>query len=378
MGEMIPPLPAVDVVIPAYNAAATIATSVQSCLAQTAPDLRVIVVDDGSTDATAAAVQTLVASDPRVMLIRQPNRGISAAMNAGIAAGTAPFVARLDADDLSHPDRHRLQLVRFLHCPDLVALSGAHHELAADGKPNGYTHTPPEHPLADPDWLAAREPALTQPFTMFRRRALQKAGLFRPFPVSEDTDLYWRLSAIGTLANLPDIVGYYRMHGGSVSGASIQNGRRMAICSQLAAISARRQRRREPDIQLSPGVLRLLSAPLSLPTSLTALRHALGLTPQEAAWLLPAVAAKLTELSGYRPFELDPSDCAFIAAALNPHRLNAFRCDPADIARMRSATAARMLRLGRLRDAATLAAGGWAPVLARAALGRLYWTKRPA
>ncbi len=369
-------LPAVDVVIPAFNAAKTISAAVQSCLAQTAPNLRVIVVDDGSTDATALAVRSLACQDSRITLIRQPNSGIAAAMNTGIRAGNAPFVARLDADDLSDPDRHRLQLAHFARHPDLVALSGAHHEMAADGHDTGHVNAPPANLHADPDWLPAREPALTQPFAMVRRDALLRVGLYRPFPVSEDTDLYWRLSAIGRLANLPDILGTYRMHGGSVSGASIQGGRRMAICSQLAALSARRQRRHEPDLALTPESLRLLCGPLTLPSSLTTLRQALRLTAQEHAWLVPAVAAKLTELSGYRPYELDAADCVFIGSALLPHKLIAFRCDATEITRMRAATAARMLRLGRLRDAAILAKGDWGRVIARAATGRLYWSKR--
>lgn len=369
-------LPAVDVVIPAFNAAATIRASVESCLTQSAPNLRVIVVDDGSTDATAETVQDLAKTDGRVTLIRQSNAGISAAMNAGIAAGTAQFVARLDADDLSHPDRHRLQLARMTAQPNLVALSGCYREITGDGRDTGRLHTPPERPTADADWVPAHEAALTQPFTMFRRAALQRVGLFRPFPVSEDSDLYWRLSAIGTLANLPDIIGLYRMHGGSISSASIQNGRRMAICSQLAALSARRQRRHEPDLVLSAEALSHLASPLLLPDSLSSLRQVLALTDIEYAWFVPAVAAKLTELSGYRPYEIAPSDCAFIASALIPQRLNSLRCDPAEIARMRCATAARMLRLGRVRDAATLASGDWVKIVARAATGRLYWVKR--
>lgn len=371
-------LPAVDVVIPAFNAQNTIAAAVESCLAQTAPHLRVIVVDDGSTDATAARVAALAARDGRVTLLRQPNGGISAAMNRGIAAGTAPFLARLDADDLSHPDRHRLQLQAFAARAALVALSGAHREIAADGSPTGHLHHPPPAAPADPDWLPAREPALTQPFTMFRRAALDRAGRFRPFPVSEDTDLYWRLAALGPLANLPDILGAYRMHGGSVSSASILHGRRMALCSQLAALSARRRLRHEPDLPLGPDMLALLGGPLGFPASLAALGPLLGLSGPESAWLAPAVAAKLVELAGYRPYELAPADCTFIAQALAPLRLAALRCDPADLARMRAATAARLLRAGRLRDAATLAAALWPHVLARAASGRLYWTKRPA
>ncbi|AWB50619.1 hypothetical protein HYN69_18635 (plasmid) [Gemmobacter aquarius] len=121
-----------------------------------------------------------------------------------------------------------------------------------------------------------------------------------------------------------------------------------------------------------------MTTALTLPESLGPLCRALRLTDAEAAWLVPAVAAKLTELAGYRPYELVSSDCAFIAFALNPQRLISFRCDPSEIARMRCATAARMLRLGRIGDAATLARGDWAKIIARAATGRLYWVKRSA
>lgn len=364
----------VDVIIPAHDAAATIVAAVESCLAQSEPTLRVIVVDDGSRDDTAARVTAI--DDPRITLIRQSNAGIAAAMNAGIRLGNAPFVARLDADDIAAPERHRLQLAHFRHHPDVIALSGAHREMAGDGRDTGHVHRPAETPLADPDWLPAREPDLTQPFAMFRRPALEAEGLYRPYPVSEDTDLYWRLAERGRLANLPDILGRYRMHAASISGASIQNGRRMAICSQLAALSARRRAAGLPDIALSPPVLHLLRGPIRLADSLAGLCDLLYLTAAETDWLLAAVAAKLIELAGYRPYELDPDDCAFVGACLHPYRLRGLSCDAADLGRRRAATAARLLRLGRPRDAATVAGHSWPQGLIRAATGRLYWTKR--
>lgn len=97
--------PRFSVVIPAYNAAATLAQAIDSVRAQTWPAHEIIVVDDGSTDATADVAAGYGAA---VTLIRQPNRGVSVARNAGAAAATGDWLAFLDADDTYAPDRLRL------------------------------------------------------------------------------------------------------------------------------------------------------------------------------------------------------------------------------------------------------------------------------
>ncbi len=110
-------LPLVSVVIPAYNAAATLPETLDSVLAQTWPNLEIVVVDDGSTDGTAGVLARYA---PRVRAIRQANGGLAAARNAGLAAARGEFVALLDADDLCEPERIGAQAALLASRPDVV------------------------------------------------------------------------------------------------------------------------------------------------------------------------------------------------------------------------------------------------------------------
>lgn len=94
--------PLFSVVVPAWNASRYVADTVASVLAQTVQDLEVLVVNDGSTDDTADVVRRM--ADPRVRLVEQPNAGVSAARNKGIAEARGTFVAFLDADDAMLPE----------------------------------------------------------------------------------------------------------------------------------------------------------------------------------------------------------------------------------------------------------------------------------
>jgi GT2 family glycosyltransferase len=370
------PLPPCDVIIPARNAAATLSQAITSVLSQTARDLRLIVVDDGSTDATASIARGFAADDQRVTVLRQTGGGISAAMNAGIAAGNSPFVARLDADDMSAPDRHAMQIAYLVSHPRTVAISGAHKEIRADGSETGHIHRPALSTQADAARVPAVEPPLTQPFFMVRRDALEAVGGYRPFPVSEDSDLYWRLSEIGALESLPEIMGSYRLHQGSISSASIRNGRLMALCSQLAALSFRRRAAGRPDITL-PTFPRWREAE-GLEAMIDEAATDCGLSAEERAALRLAAAGKLMELAGYRPYELDTGDCRFIAAAMSLDRATLDAANRTDLDKMRAATTARLLRGGHLGAAWQLSAVGLVPqTLVRAATGRLYWAKHP-
>lgn len=104
--------PLVSVVIAAFNAADYLEETCRSVIAQTYTSLELIVVDDGSTDATGDIVLELSRADPRIRLIRQQNRGVAAARNAGIAASSGEFIAPLDADDIWDPTKIERQVRR--------------------------------------------------------------------------------------------------------------------------------------------------------------------------------------------------------------------------------------------------------------------------
>ena len=102
--------PLVSVVMPAWNAEATIVEALRSVAAQTYRDLEIIIVDDGSTDATAALAKEFCASDPRARTVRRSNGGPAAARNLGIAEARGEWIALIDADDVWHPTKIEKQL----------------------------------------------------------------------------------------------------------------------------------------------------------------------------------------------------------------------------------------------------------------------------
>lgn len=105
-------IPVVMVVIPAYNAARTIASTLASVIAQTHTDWEAVVVDDGSTDETRRIVEEIASQDSRIgLLVLERNHGLPAApRNRGVASARSPWVAFLDSDDLWHPQKLELQL----------------------------------------------------------------------------------------------------------------------------------------------------------------------------------------------------------------------------------------------------------------------------
>jgi glycosyltransferase involved in cell wall biosynthesis len=211
-----PPPPLVSVVIPAFNASRYIRQAVDSVLAQSLPDLELIVVDDGSTDDTREVLSRV--SDPRLRVLRDTNHGPAHARNQGCRAARATrYVAFLDADDWWDVDK-LLKQTRFLEAnPDLVAAGCFMRYVSSSGKVLGETGQVLE--AAD---LSRVEAGELFPFPMssfvVERTKLAKVGLFDEsfrYAGSEDLDFVSRMVRQGPIQCLPDVLGSYRVHPGS-------------------------------------------------------------------------------------------------------------------------------------------------------------------
>lgn len=347
-----PPLPLIDVLIPVFNSARTVRSAIESIQRQTVRDIRIVVVNDGSTDTTADMVAAMAREDGRIELFDRPNGGIVDALNFGLAQCRAEFVARHDGDDLALPDRFAKQ-VGFLRAnPGSVAVGGWARHIDADGQPLNHIVKIRSPDTADPTWAPTTEPYIIHPFLMARTAPVQAVGGYRHVYHAEDTDLYWRLQEAGSLHNLPEVLGDYRMHAASVTSVSIINGRVSALSSQLAALSALRRRAGRPDLAFPKEANGEYVAARSLDGIVR-----LGtrqLDPAEADWTEVAVAGKLMELSSYRPFELELEDCRFIRRAVDRHAGILKPRNRTLIRRMCAGAAGRLASKGRLEEAAAL------------------------
>jgi glycosyltransferase involved in cell wall biosynthesis len=342
----------IDVLIQVFNGAATIRNAISSIQNQTFHNVTIVVVDDGSTDATPEILQGIAREDPRVQVVNQSNGGIVEARNSGLARCRAEYIAWLDADDIAAPNRLEVQLSYLSEHPDCVAVSGAVRHINDSGSFLGTVcrlHSPDS---ADPAWAPAIEPLLMQSFLMTRLSAVRAVGGYRHVLYAEDADFCWRMQSFGRLHNLETVVGDYRMHSASVSSRSIVNGRIAALSSQLAALSIMRRRTGRPDLCFTKDAAARYHAAESLANIFSL--GCEGLSRNEVDQLEISLAGKLMELTSYRPYELELADCRFIRLAMQKHEGRLARANRATLARARSGTAARLAHEGRFREAAAL------------------------
>ncbi|MGI5241888.1 bifunctional polysaccharide deacetylase/glycosyltransferase family 2 protein [Dactylosporangium sp. CA-139066] len=181
----------VSVIVPAYNEAANIQHTVRSLAAGDYPDVEVVVVDDGSTDQTAAIVQRLRLSLPGLRLIRQPNAGKPAALNTGIAAARADLLVLVDGDTVFEPDAIG-RLVQPFADPQVGAVSGNTKVANRQGLLGRWQHLEYvvgfnlDRRLFD---LGECMPTIPGAIGAFRRTALRDAGGVPSDTLAEDTDL---------------------------------------------------------------------------------------------------------------------------------------------------------------------------------------------
>lgn len=195
--------PGVSVVVPAYNAARTVESTINSILLQSFTDFELVVVDDGSEDETAALVTAF--DDPRIRLVRQENTGLAGARNSGVAVAQGGFVAFLDADDLWLPD-HLAAMTRALASDPGASVAYADawvldHATGRIRRASAMAYHPSPSPLpVEPDVLFRRllEGNFIVSSATIRRDALEQVGGYRAeLRRWEDYELWLRMAAHG-------------------------------------------------------------------------------------------------------------------------------------------------------------------------------------
>ena len=195
--------PAVTVLMPVYNAERFVAQTVESVLAQTFTDFEFLIINDGSTDRSLEILQGYANKDSRIRLISRPNTGYVAALNEGLELARSELIARIDADDLSHPRRLELQVARMQTEPELVALGSNAYAIDEGGRMLGDYDVPPTHEEIEANHLRGSS-SIHHPAVMLRREAVRRVGGYRKeLMPCEDFDLWLRLGEVGRLANLP-------------------------------------------------------------------------------------------------------------------------------------------------------------------------------
>ena len=222
--------PIVSVVMPAYNGEPYLKAAVDSILEQSFGDLELIVVDDCSTDGTPDTLRAY--ADPRLRILRnEVNLGIVGALNRGLSAATGKYVARMDADDISHPDRLARQ-VAYMDANPGVLLTGTRVDfIDGNGEPLKRNIVLPTDDKAI-RLQSAFFPAFVHPTVMIRGETLRRHGLryVEAFRYAEDYDLWTRIMALGEVANLPEPLLSYRTHNAQISSSKL---------TDMAAVSSK-------------------------------------------------------------------------------------------------------------------------------------------
>jgi hypothetical protein len=202
--------PAVAVVLPVYNAERYLAAAIDSILAQTFTDFEFLLLNDGSSDGSAALIDDYARRDGRIRALHLPNRGQSATLNEGLRQARAPLVAIMHADDVSLPERLAQQVARLDAQPD-VALVGTWARFIGEQAGTEW-HTP-----VAPDEIAAEllfTCCLIHPTVMLRRAELAAAGLWYAddLRTAQDYDLWLRAVQRLRAGNVPQVLLHYRQH----------------------------------------------------------------------------------------------------------------------------------------------------------------------
>lgn len=203
--------PTVSVLLPVWNGAATVACAVESIRRQTFSDWELLLVDDGSTDATPAVLAELARAEPRLRVLTRAHEGLVPALNAGLAVARGEFIARMDTDDQALPERLAAQ-VEILRAQPELGLAGSLVEFGGETRTAaGYAlHVAWLNSVRTSEDIALNrfvEAPFAHPSVMFRRTLVVQWGGYRDGDFPEDYELWLRWLEAGVrMAKVPRVL----------------------------------------------------------------------------------------------------------------------------------------------------------------------------
>jgi glycosyltransferase involved in cell wall biosynthesis len=215
---MAPLTPKVSVVMAVYNERPYLEKAVRSIVDQTFDDFEFIIVNDGSTDGSKAVLDWFGQNDDRIRLVHQENRGLIASLNRGLDMARGEYIARMDGDDISHPERFERQ-VRFLEKNPEIGILGTQADIIdADGNVRkDWNWSLPTNPDVVA-WRLLFSTCLHHPTVMMRHALLERLGGYAEWARHiEDRELWARAVLETRLTNLPDALFKFRRHQGSIT-----------------------------------------------------------------------------------------------------------------------------------------------------------------
>lgn len=207
----------ITVLMSCFNAAQYLEEAIRSILSQSYKDFEFILINDGSTDDTFNIIKQYAANDNRIVVIDKENTGLTDSLNRGIHAAGGKWIARMDADDLSMPDRFEKQVKFIQNNPEIVLLGSWCIEIDREGSLVKKHEYAGEHKRLVHN-LKRLKHFFPHSSVFMKREAIEKVGLYNPlFKRSQDWDMWLRLSEVGRISCCPEYLMKLRKHEESVS-----------------------------------------------------------------------------------------------------------------------------------------------------------------